>query len=284
MNPEIGLQLWSVRNSLQNDYVGTLAKIAEIGYKNLELITTITPDGLIFGKDMTAAELRKQLDRLGLKAAGCHIVPDAKTNWERLIADCHALGLDRLACAIAFFENRQDVLDFCKSFNQYAALCDKNGLRYYYHNHFHEFQVFQGQTIFDTMIENMDKDLVSFELDTYWATRGGADPVALLRKLGKRCDMLHLKDIPVGAHPINWFDRFGTDRTLGLQELIQSQGDAQFIEVGEGILDIPAFIEAGRTYGEAKYLFVEQDFTSKGELESIAISFKNLTRLLGSQY
>jgi sugar phosphate isomerase/epimerase len=282
MNPAIGLQLWSVRNSLQVDYVGTLEKIAAIGYKNLELITTITPDGLIFGKDMTAAALRYNLDRCGLKAVSCHIVPDADTNWERLIADCHTLGVGALVCAIAFFEDRLEVLDFCNTFNQSAELCHKNGLRYYYHNHFHEFQIFEGQTIFDTLIENLDKELVPFELDTYWAARGGAAPVDLLRKLGKRCDMLHQKDIPAGAQPINWFDRFGSDKKLGLQELIETQDNTQFTEVGEGILDIPAFIKAGRTYSDVKYIFVEQDLTSMTELESIAVSFKNLTRLIAS--
>ena len=57
MEPSIGLQLWSVRNNLQSDYVGTLEKIAEIGYRDLELITTVTPEGLIFGQNMRASEL-----------------------------------------------------------------------------------------------------------------------------------------------------------------------------------------------------------------------------------
>ncbi len=70
MNPAIGLQLYSVKHSLQNDYLATLEKIAQIGYQNLELITTLTPDGLIFGQDMRAIDLRKHLDGLGLRAIG----------------------------------------------------------------------------------------------------------------------------------------------------------------------------------------------------------------------
>jgi sugar phosphate isomerase/epimerase len=216
-----------------------------------------------------------------LKGVSIHIVPDANTNWERVIADCHMLGATTLACAIAFFENRQQVLDFCKDFNGHAELCKKNGLTYYYHNHFHEFQVFEGQTIFDTMIENLDKDLVPFELDTYWATRGGADPLALMKRLGKRCDLLHQKDLPAGAKPVNWFDHFGPNPKIGFKEMYETLDDTQFTEIGEGILDIPAFIEAGRTYCDAKYIFVEQDMSAKGELESIAISLKNLKHLLG---
>jgi len=61
MNPKLGLQLWSVRNALQEDYVGTLEKVAAIGYQNLELITTVTDQGLIFGKDLTATQLLQHL-------------------------------------------------------------------------------------------------------------------------------------------------------------------------------------------------------------------------------
>jgi len=282
MNPSIGLQLWSVRNELQRDYVGTLEKVASIGYQNLELITQVTDKGLVFGKDMDAAELRRQLDRAGLWAVSCHIVLSEAMNWERILADCHTTGLTSLACAIAFFTNKQEVLDFCKLMNQYGALCKHEGVQLYYHNHFHEYQVFEGQQIMEIMVEQMDKDLVKFELDTYWAMRGGADPIAWLRKLGKRCDLLHQKDLPASAKPVNWLEVFGPDRKYGFEELIQSQDATQFAEIGDGVMDIPAIIEAGRTYGNVRYIFVEQDLTAIGELEAIKVSYTNLSRMLSS--
>lgn len=282
MNPKIGLQLWSVRNTMRDDIVGTLEKVAEIGYVNLQINPDVTPQGLDFGNGLGAAEMRKHLDRIGLKAVSCHIVPDANTQWERVIADFHTLGNDTLACAIAFFKNRQEVLDFCTDFNKNAELCKKNGLTYSYHNHFHEFQVFEGQSIFDTMVEKLDKDLVPFELDTYWAARGGADPIALMRNLGKRITLLHQKDLPEGAKPVNWFDHFGADRKVHFEEMFETLDETQFTEIGEGILDIPAFINAARSYCAAEYIFVEQDMSSIGELESVALSFKNLNRMLAS--
>src|SRR4030042_4087550 len=196
MNPDIGLQLWSVRNSLQKDYFWTLEKIAEVGYRNLELIPTVTPEGLVFWQDMRAPELRKNLDRLGLRAVGCHFVPNAEMRLERILADLQVLGVDSLACAIAFFANQSEVIEFNNTFNHYAEICKKHGVQLYYHNHFHEFQVLDGKSIFEMMIEQMDKDLVMFEFDTYWATRGGQDPIYWLKKLGKRCDLLHQKDLP----------------------------------------------------------------------------------------
>jgi sugar phosphate isomerase/epimerase len=135
----------------------------------------------------------------------------------------------------------------------------------------------------DSMMENLDKDLVMFEFDSYWAMRGGQDPVAWIRKLGKRCDLLHQKDMPAAAQPGNWFDMFGADANYGFDQLIEStKGDDQFTEVGEGVMDIPAIIEAGRTYGPAQYIFVEQDKSARGELESITVSYTNLVKMLSA--
>ena len=281
MNPKLGLQLWSVRSALQEDYVGTLQKVAAIGYQNLELITTVTDQGLVFGKDLTAAQLKELLAEMGLQAVSCHIVPGPGTNWERVVSDLQTLGVQHLGCAIAFFDNQQEVLKFCETFNRDAEFCKKGGIQYYYHNHFHEFQLFEGRSIMDTMIEKLDEDLVMFEFDTYWAMRGGQDPVAWIQKLGNRCGLLHQKDLPAQAQPVNLFEQFPADRVVGMNELIEStKGDDQFTEVGEGVMDVPAIIEAGRQYANVHYMFVEQDKTTRDELESIGISYAYLAPLL----
>src|SRR5215216_4186490 len=281
MNPRLGLQLWSVRNALQENYVGTLEKVAAIGYQNLELITTVTDQGLIFGKDLTATQLLQHLTDMGLQAVSCHIVPGPDTKWDRVVDDLQTLGIKHLGCAIAFFDNQQEVLQFCETFNRDAEYCKKNGIQYYYHNHFHEFQLFEGQSIMDTLIEKLDKDLVMFEFDSYWALRGGQDPVTWIQKLGPRCGLLHQKDMPAQAKPVNLFDQFPADRVVGMNELIEStKGDDQFTEVGEGVMDVPAIIEAARKYARVDYMFVEQDKTTRDQLESIAISYAYLAPLL----
>ena len=283
MNPSIGLQLWSVRNSLQKDYVWTLEKIAEIGYQNLELITTVTPEGLVFGKDMRAPELRKNLDRFGLQAVSCHFVPNAEMRLENILADLQLLGVDSLACAIAFFANRPEVVGFNTTFNKYAETCKKHGVQLYYHNHFQEFQVFDDKAIYEMMIEQMDKDLVMFEFDSYWATRGGQDPIYWLKKLGRRCDLLHQKDLPTTAVPVNLFEKFGYDSQITIDDMWDLQDANHFTEVGEGNLNISEILQAGRRYNNARYVFVEQDMTKKTELESIKVSLTNLTRILSNE-
>jgi sugar phosphate isomerase/epimerase len=276
----MGLQLFSVKNALKRDFVGTLERIAEIGYTNLEVVIRKTDEGLSLGGDITPAELRRQLDRLGMKAAGCHTRVNEDTDWERIIAANHEIGSTAVGCSIAFFSNKKDVLAFCDSFNKYGEICRRNGIDLYYHNHFQEFQVFEGKTVMDIMLENTNPDFVKFEFDTYWAVRGGVDPVAWLHKLGNRCEMLHQKDLPATAQPVNWFDVFGADSNITIDELYQTQDAAHFTEVGEGTLDIPAIIRVASSIGSAKYMFVEQDVTAKDEVEGIAISYTNLSRLL----
>lgn len=283
MNLAIGLQLWSVRNNLQKDYVWTLEKIAEIGYQNLELISKVTPQGLVFGQDMRAPELRSNLDRFGLRAVSCHFVPDPEMRLENILADLQVLGVNSLGCAIAFFNDQAEVVDFNRKFNHYAETCKKYGVQLYYHNHFHEFQVFGEKSIYEMMIEQMDEDLVMFEFDSYWAVRGGQDPIYWLKKLGKRCDLLHQKDLPSTALPINLFEKIGYDGRITLDAMSDLQNSDHFTEVGEGQLDISGYLEAGRKYNHARYVFVEQDMTKMTELESITVSRANLVKILAAE-
>lgn len=280
MPPSIGLQLWSVRNSLQADYAGTIEKVAAVGYKNLELICTVTPEGLVFGKDMRAPELRKLLDANGLRAVSCHFVPTPDMSLPAIVGDLNALGTDSLGCAIAFFNSQDDVKAFSKTFNQFAEVTQKGGVQLYYHNHFEEFQVFGDKSAYELLIENLDPALVKFEFDTFWAVRGGQDPVYWLKKLGKRCDLVHQKDMPAAASPVNLFEKYGYDAPITIDVLWPLQSPDQFGEIGTGLLPIAGYIKAARSYNNARYIFVEQDVTALPEIDSVAVSFANLTKLL----
>jgi sugar phosphate isomerase/epimerase len=280
MNPEIGLQLFSIKNELRQDYLGALEKVAQIGYKNVELVSTVTGDGLIFGQDLTPSQHRRALERLGLNAPACHVMPREGMDWEKIIASCLETGATALVIPFALFNDQQEVLDFCERINQAAALCKKNAVQLYYHNHFQEFQKFDGQAAMDTLLANMDSDLVKFEFDSYWAIRGGQDPLAWLQKMGRRCDMLHQKDLPNGVQPINLFDLMIQHPEMTVLDLFETIGTEQFTEIGAGVLNIAGIIKAGIAYGNVRYIFVEQDKTSKDEIESIQISYENLTGML----
>jgi sugar phosphate isomerase/epimerase len=211
-----------------------------------------------------------------------HTRVDAQTDWPRIIAACHELGNTAIGCSIAFFTDKQDVLAFCDMFNRAGEQCRDQGLQLYYHNHFQEFQVFDGQLVMDLLLAHTDPELVKFEFDTYWAARGGVDPIAWLRRLGERCDLLHQKDLPTTAQPVNWFEVFGFDSKITINELYQTQDPTQFAGIGAGTMDIPAIIAATRELGNARYIFVEQDVTAGDEVEGVAFSYANLASMLRS--
>jgi sugar phosphate isomerase/epimerase len=281
MSLELGLQLYSVRNALQRDPVGTLEAIAAIGYKHLQ-VNLPAPSGAgtepVAGT-MSPAELNRWVDGLGMDVPSVHAQVDERTDWDRLVASTKELGSSAIAVPIAFYTDRASVLEYARALDRYGERCRRQGLRFYYHNHFHEFQVVEGQTIMDLLLEHTDGDLVSFELDTYWAARGGADPAEWLLKLGPRCDLTHQKDLPVTARPVSWFDVFGREARITLRELIQTQRPEQFAEIGEGTMDVAALLQTMRQIG-VEYVFVEQDMSARDELESVRVSYQNMAGLL----
>jgi len=279
MGLELGLQLFSVRQALKNDAVATLEKVAEIGYRNLELALQNRDSHLHVG-GMSASEFRQQMDRLGLKTVSCHAMVQDEENLSPLLDFLAEIGSPTLIIPIAFFENRQQVIEYCGKLNRCGEAAKKRGIDFYYHNHFQEFQVFEGEKIIDTMLAHTDPALVKFELDTYWTVRGGEDPLYWLDKLGDRSDLVHQKDLPASVQTVNYFDVYGKDSHITLDTLYKTQDPAQFTESGEGVLDINSYIEKIRSLGYAKYIFVEQDMTSRDEFESITISYQNMTKLL----
>lgn len=276
MSLSFGLQLYSVRDELQKDYWGTLEKLAAIGYKNLE----IANHNADVGMEPKASELRKRLDELGMKVVSSHISPLDK--YEEIIAYNQELGSSAIVCSIAFFKNQQEVLEFSQYLNRYGEIYKKGGLDFYYHNHFQEFQKFDGKYVMDTILENTDKDLVKIEFDTYWAVRGGVDPIEYLQKLGDRCDLVHQKDLPAAAKPVNLFETVGEDGDITFERFLTLTEPEQFTEVGEGTLNISGIIQQVQQIGAAKYIFVEQDLTTKNQLESVEISYHNISKLLKS--
>ncbi|WP_248930633.1 sugar phosphate isomerase/epimerase family protein [Paenibacillus hamazuiensis] len=280
MSLSIGLQVFSIRKELAKDFWGTLEKVAEIGYKHIEFANHTAGTDYGVGFHIDADTLRQGLDRLGLKAISAHIHPISLDIIDGTIDYHQAIGNNSLVCGIGFWKNKDDVLAFSKNLNVIGEKCRKRGMDFYYHNHFMEFQEFDGQTVMDLILEHTDKDFVKIELDTYWTIRGGVDPVAYLRKLGDRCDLIHQKDLTAAANPANIFETIGHHCEINVDKFREFSKVEYFTEVGEGTIDIPAIIKEATNIGAAKYIIVEQDHSSRNELDSIAMSYRNLTKLL----
>jgi sugar phosphate isomerase/epimerase len=242
----IAVQPYTVREALGRDYVGTLEKIAAIGYRGIELGPP--PAGL-----MTAQEQKSLLDRLGLQVIGTHASFDnLDVDFEPLFDYLDLTG-GRYVTVSMKFESRDDVLRKAERMSRIGERCRARGATFLYHNHDWEFQRYGGDYALDLILAETDPSLVKLELDTYWVRKGGEDPVAYLGKLADRCPLLHIKDMEAGEEQF-------------------------FAEIGEGILDFPAIAEAAERIG-TEWLVVEQDLCRRDPLESLAISYRNLVSL-----
>lgn len=238
----IALQPYTVRDELAKDYLGTLSRIAEVGYQAVELGPP--PEGI------SIDALKQHLQQIGLGVVGAHAgIAQLTDGLDDLSTYLHEVGGTYVAISYRF-GSRQDVLDAARQFNTIGQRCRERGIQFLYHNHNWEFTRFDGEYALDTLLAETDPDLVKMELDTYWVQRGGEDPVAYLRRLRGRCPLLHIKDVEPGEEQF-------------------------FAEVGEGTLDWGAILREAEAAG-TQWLVVEQDRSRRPVFESIAISYRNL--------
>jgi sugar phosphate isomerase/epimerase len=167
----------------------------------------------------------------------------------------------------------------CDVFNQVGQLARERGMRFYYHNHFQEFQRIDGEFVYSHIIENTDPSLVYFEIDTYWMYRAGQDPVGWMEKLGERVVLLHQKDFPSEtAQPLKLYDGvFSMTEKISMQEFEDRKDPQCFTEIGTGVLPIQEIIDAGAKLPNVISIVLEQDHTQLPELESVRLSLDAFT-------
>lgn len=273
MSVKVGLQLYSVRKTLAKAPWETLAGIAKIGFKHLEAANhhaDIDP-GVGFGVD--AKDLRKRLDDLGLTIQGCHLNPLRLDTLPRALDYQTELGNSQFGCDIEFFP--QGDFDFvrrrCEMLNKVGELAKQRGMRFYYHNHFQEFQRIGDRYVYELILENTDPTLVFLELDTYWMYRGGQDPIAWMKRFADRIILLHQKDFPANAsQPLNLFDGIvSPDENIDMSVFLDRKDPLCFTEIGTGVLPIQEIINAAATLPNLTHIILEQDHTVLEEMDSI---------------
>jgi len=224
----IGLQLYSLRDSIKNDVPGTVAKVGEMGYKFVEAAGY--RDGMFYG--MSPADFKALCEANGLQFMGSHTgrdVPDS-TNWEETMTwwdqciDAHAAaGVKWIVqpwMGRVGYESVEGLKRYCDYFNVVGEKCNAKGIRFGYHNHDKEFtQIDSVTTIYDFMLENTDPAKVMFQLDLYWIVVGGKNPVDYFNKYPGRFELWHIKDkAEVGASGMMDFASiFAESAKAGLQ-------------------------------------------------------------------
>jgi sugar phosphate isomerase/epimerase len=245
MSIQIALQLFTVREEAAKDYIGTLEKVAQIGYKGVEFAG--------YG-DLPASEIRKCLDRTGLKAVASHVrIEILKENLDAAIDYSLEIGNKYIICPRANGESREDYLNHAKYFNEVGEKCRKKGIAFGYHNHAHEFVKYGEEYAFDTIFGNTDPELVKVELDAYWAKFAGVDPLEFLKKYSGRYSTVHVKDMEPGE-------------------------EKAITEVGSGIMDVKGIVKAAEA-GGAQWVVAEIDRSRLTPMDRARVSFDNLIKM-----
>jgi sugar phosphate isomerase/epimerase len=250
----IGVQLYTVRDLTAKDFPGTVKKVAELGYRYVELAG--------YGNLKTAQEVKKALDDAGLKAPSGHWAIDIlrkESELQRVMDEAQLLGMQHVVVPFLPAEMHKDADAWkhtAELINEIGSYFHGVGIELAYHNHAFEFErkYDADKYGYDLLFENTQPHLVKAEIDVYWMKAGGVDPIAYINKFADRVRLLHLKDMADGA-------------------------DKKFAPVGTGTIDYKAVLAAAEK-NDVRWGLVEQDKTYEtAPLDALRTSLENLRKL-----
>ena len=255
MERPLGVQLYTVRSLVGNDFPGTLKAIRKIGYRTVE---TFVAEYKMSAKDLRAAILDADL-----RVPSAHFGYD---DFEARLDYAKELGSENVVCSMVPLTIANSADGYKRGADQYNAWGAKAkamGLKFGFHNHNVEFHPYGDTTGLEILLNHTDPALVQWQMDCYWVAQAGHDPVAMLRRFGNRIQSLHVKDRKPNA-------------TVTLET---GKDSAFFTEVGNGTLDWPAILRLAAK-NHVPNMYVEQDQTDRTPLESLQISYTNLEKFL----
>jgi len=266
--PGIGLQLYTIRDAMTTDPAGSLKKVAEIGYKYMELAGYA--DGKFYGYE--PVEFKKLVNDLGMEILSSHTQVEAEgitlENATKMAEDHAKLGVKYCIQPWVVEEARTSIASYQKmaaDWNKVGEIMKQHGIMFGYHNHNFEFDTVDGKIpYFDVFMAELDKNLVTMEIDLFWTTKAGQDPVEIIKKYPGRFELFHMKDMFTREAP------FFT--TVGVQD---------FAPVGAGVIDFKRIL-AVKDIAGMKYMVVEQDLSRENApFTDIRTSLTNLqTKIL----
>jgi len=196
----IGLQLYSLRDAMKIDALGTLKQVADMGFTTLEAANYA--EGKIYG--MSPSEFKKVVKDLDMKMTSAHLGGPNYTKeshstamewWKKALEDHLEVGVRFLVKpSMPNLKTLDELKMWCDFYNAIGEMTSASKVQFGYHNHAHEFEKIEDQIIYDSMIKYTDPKKVFFEMDVYWVTKGGAKPLDYMRKYPDRFPVLHIKD------------------------------------------------------------------------------------------
>ncbi len=245
----VGLQLYTLRNLAQKDMKGVLEQVAAIGYNEIEMHA-------YFGHE--PATIRGWLDELNLTTPSIHVgLAQLQNDLEATLKAAQTMGHQYIVCPWLPADQRSlaDYKKHAAFFNEVGATCKSAGLKFAYHNHDFEFEVTDEKVPYDILLDATDADLVEQELDLFWITKAGRDPLEYFERYPGRFTLCHVKDMAE---------------------------DGGMVSVGAGTIDFKTIFSKAEQAG-LKHYFVEHD-RPKDPIKSVTDSFKHLNILLTEVY
>jgi len=247
----MGIQLYTLKDSIEADVTGTLKALSDIGITELEAWSY--SDGNIFG--MRYADFAAQANDHGMQIISGHYDtgfsnPQQKgtlmNDWERAVEDAKKVGQPYLVIG-GLNEAERNTMDSlkrtCELLNKSGEVCQKSGVRFGYHNHSDEFKKIEGELIYDVMLQELDPSLVTMELDLFWIANGGYDPITFFKRYPGRFELWHVKDMDKADRNIN-------------------------ADVGSGSIDFNSIFQQADQAG-LKHFFIEQENFDTTALASV---------------
>lgn len=248
---QIGIQLYTIREQVNDDLQGSLRKLAQIGYSTIE---TAGYNNRKF-YNYSPTDFKGLVANFGLTAMSSHssLSPDT---IGQAVDDTREAGMRYLVQPSLPAEKRKTADDYhqvAEELNKMGEVCSKAGITLAYHNHAFEFEKIDGQLPYDILLEETEPGLVTMQLDTYWMVYGGYDPVEYFRNFPGRFKLWHVKDMA-------------------------KSDKKESTEIGSGQLDFISIFKERETAG-LEHVFVEQEHFQMDPWESLNISFRYLQRL-----
>lgn len=227
-----GLQVYSVRNQLKEDFEGTMEYVAKVGYKQIEGYGLGT-DGMFLDK-IAPSHYTRVINDLGMEFKATHCSYTTHDKASKMVDAAKETGIEYMIVPHTPEDARKTADEWkvvAENYNKIGEMCNKVGMKFGYHNHAFELEELDGIIPMELLIESTEADLVNFEADLFWVTKGGYDPLKLLKKYPGRIKLFHVKD----ATP-----------------------ELEGTTVGKGIIDFEQLFNTGRA-DALEYYFIEDE-------------------------
>jgi len=251
----IGLETYTVRDLFAKDPAGTLKQVAAVGYKEVE-----------FNPEIEPALLKSWLGEAGLSAPSGNVdTPKSVDDWKKTVDTARDYELPYVVVGDNPRLDSEAWKHRAELYNQCGKIAQAAGMQLCYHAHFNEFAQLDNTCGYDILLTHCDPKVLKMEMDVFWVTYAGVDPLKYFKLYPGRFPLLHIKDLY-------------KDVAVNPHEDPPANGPNPFAPVGQGKIDwARIFAHVGEA--GAKHIFVEQDICNMPPLEAIKISFNYLKNL-----